>query len=483
MDLTILLPEITVALTALLIVVLDWYMPKDKQGILGYVGILGLMAAGGLLVGVRLSGYTSPETFGGMFVVSGFSFLFRLLVLASSALAFALSLDYVGRKLRYHGEYYALMLLSTLGALLLSAAGEMVTFFLALELTSIPCYILATMKKTDQRSSEAGLKYLIIGALSSGILLYGFSWIFGMTGSTEFTAIADRISQTGVNPPLIVAMVMALAGMLYKISAVPFHMWTPDVYEGAPLPVTAYLSVTPKVAGFAAIMRLLAVPFSSGQLETRWVLLVAVLAAVTMTLGNLIALAQRNLKRLFAYSSIAQAGYVLVGIVAIYRPDTLSAGISAAAYYLGSYLFMNLGAFAAILYFTGQTGSNDIGSLAGMGRKAPWTAFVFTLCLISLIGLPPLAGFMGKFYLFGAAVQAGYTWLAAVGVLNSVVSMYYYVKLIKLMYFAEAEQVATIAKPAPGLAVVLAVSLIGVLALFVTPTPVISLIQSAVGNL
>ncbi|MBC7543502.1 MAG: NADH-quinone oxidoreductase subunit N [Candidatus Sericytochromatia bacterium] len=475
--------EITVAATAIAILVADWFVPKEKQSQLGLLGIFGLMAAIGMMIGVRTSGYEAPAAFGGMFITSGFSTLFRLMILGTGALSLTLSLDYVGRRITQYGEYYVLIVLAILGGMLLAAANEMVTFYLALELVSIPSYILVSLRKSEARSSEAGLKYLIFGALSSAFLLYGFSWVFGMTGTTDFSAAAVSISNTGVNPPLVFAMALCIAGVLYKVSAAPFHMWTPDVYEGAPMPVTAFLAMTSKLIGVAALLKLLVVPFSSGQLETRWVLMIAVLSAVTMTLGNLVALAQRNIKRLFAYSSIAHGGYLLSGMVAAYRPDTLNASLGSVTFYLITYALMNLGAFAVMLYVGREQDSAELSAYAGLAKRAPWTAAIFSLCLMSLAGLPPLAGFMGKFYLFGAAVQAGFTWLALVGVLNSVVSLYYYVAIIKLMYFREPADTKPYAPPSPGIALAMVLSAISVVALFVAPSPLLSVISNFVSNM
>jgi proton-translocating NADH-quinone oxidoreductase chain N len=475
--------EITVAGTAAAIVVADWFLGREQQARLGLLGIFGLMVASGLLIGVQATGYAGPAPFGGALQATGVATLYRLLVLSSGALAMGLSLDYVGRRISAHGEYYALMTLSIFGGMLLSAAGELVTFFLALEMTSIPLYILVSLRKTEATSSEAGLKYLVTGAVSSALLLYGFSWVYGMTGTTSFAEIAGVISATGATPPLVFALVLSLAGILYKLGAVPFHMWAPDVYEGAPVPVTAFVAVTSKIAGVIAMARLVGIPFSSGQLETRWVLLVAFLAAVSMTVGNLVALAQRNIKRLMAYSSIAHAGYLMTGIVALYRPDTLNAGLVSVSFYAIVYGLATLAAFAVITHVARETGSTELDAYAGLAKRAPGTAAVMLLALISLAGLPPLAGFTAKFYLFGAAVQSGFTWLAIVGVINSVVSLYYYVAIIRTMYFAEPADPKPFEPPAAGVAVVLGLSAVVLVGLFVLPAPLLTQITALASNL
>jgi NADH-quinone oxidoreductase subunit N len=398
-------------------------------------------------------------------------------------MALGLSLDYVDRRIPAHGEYYALTVLSILGAMLLVAAGDLVTFFVALELASIPAYILVSLRKTEANSSEAGLKYLVVGAVSSAFLLYGFSWVYGMTGQIEFTAIAASISVMGANPPLVFAVVLCVSGLLYKLAAVPFHMWAPDVYEGAPVPVVAFLAVTSKLAGLAALIRLVAVPFSSGQLETRWVLLIGILATLSMTAGNLVALAQRNIKRLMAYSSVAHAGYLMTGMVALYRPDTLSAGLSAVAFYAVVYGLATLAVFAVIQYVGRETGSADLQAYAGLGKRAPLTAAVMTLALVSLAGLPPLAGLTAKFYLFGAAVQSGFTWLAVIGGINAVVSLYYYVAIIRTMYFADPVDPKPFEPPAPAVAVVLGLAGVALVGLFVAPAPLLTQIAAFASNL
>jgi proton-translocating NADH-quinone oxidoreductase chain N len=478
-----LVTEILVAAVAAAIIGADWGIDRADQGKLGLFAIFGLMAAIGLIIGLQISGYTAASPFGGALAPSGFATLFKLLILGSGAMALGLSLDYVGRRIPAHGEYYALTVLSILGAMLLTSAGDLVTFFVALELASIPAYILVALRKTEANASEAGLKYLVVGAVSSAFLLYGFSWVYGMTGQIEVTAIAAAISVMGANPSLVFAVVLCVSGLLYKLAAVPFHMWAPDVYEGTPVPVTAFLAVTSKLAGVAALARLVGIPFSSGQLETRWVLLVAILAALSMTVGNLVALAQRNIKRLMAYSSIAHAGYLMTGIVAVYRPDTLSTGLTAVAFYSLVYGLATLAAFAVITHVGREAASAELHAYAGLAKRAPGSAAVLALALISLAGLPPLAGLTAKFYLFGAAVESGFTWLAVVGAVNAVVALYYYVSIIRTMYFVDPADPLPFNPPAPGVAVVMGVGAVASVGLFVAPGPVLGLITALTGNL
>lgn len=476
-------PMITVAATAVAILVADWAVDRAAQARLGQLGLFGLMATVGVILGVHQAGFTATAIFGGTLVQTGFATLFQLLILGSGALAMGLSLDYVGQRIEAHGEYYALMTLSILGGMLLTVAGEMVTFFVALELATIPAYVLVALRKTDADSGEAGLKYLITGVVSSAFLLYGFSWVYGMTGTTDFAAVTTGISMAGASPPLVFAVVLCITGILYKLAAVPFHMWAPDVFEGAPVPVAGFLAVTSKLVGVVALIRLIAGPFSTGQLETRWVLLVSILATLSMTAGNVIALAQRNVKRLMAYSGIAHAGYLMTGMVALYRPDTLSSGLAAVTFYAIVYGLATLAVFAVIQYVGRETGSAELSAYTGLAKRAPATAAVLTAALVSLAGLPPLAGLTAKFYLLGAAVQSGFTWLAVVGGLNAVVALYYYVGLIRTMYLAEPVDARPFEPPSGAVAAVMTLAAVCLVGVFLVPAPLLGQIIAFAGNL
>ncbi len=439
------LPEIGLAILATVVLALDLIWPESRRRSLSVVAGVGLL----LLALVPLLVYPgSPATpeglyWGGMVRHDLLSQIFKVMILAAAGLTSLMAVDAngIGRK----GEFYVVLIVSTLGMTLMAGAADIIMVFLALETTSIPLYILAAFKRGDTRSSESGLKYFLFGSFASAILLYGLSLLYGFSGQTSLYQIAQYLtSEAFANNPLPVlgALVMVVVGFGFKISAVPFHFWTPDVYEGAPTPVTAFLSVASKAASFALLVRFLVAVFPSTlvigtqEIQNFWVQLFSASALISMTLGNVVALAQRNIKRLLAYSSIAQAGYTLIGIAAI---QSTSAGgsaqaVAAVSFYMFMYVFTNLLAFAVIILFSEATGSETIADLAGLSRRNPWLALMMTIALLSLAGVPPAAGFFGKFFLFQAAVQSGLTWLAIVGVLNAIVALYYYLVVIKVMY-------------------------------------------------
>lgn len=476
MNFVILLPEIVVCLTALAVIMADWFIDTQhpqRAGWLAYIAGVGLLSALGVLVGLQLAGFQSTQNFFGSFTADNFSWFFRLVLLGSALLTIMISVAYVTERITDAAEFYALLCLATLGALFMTAATELLTLYLSVELLGISSYILVGLRKDNIRSSEAAIKYLIFGAISSGLMLYGMSWLFGLTGHIRYAEIAMALGNADktLSLQLLITVLLLLGGLGYKISAVPFHMWTPDVYQGAPLPVTAFLSAVSKIAGFVALLRILemlTVPY----LTPLWTLVVIAMAVLSMTLGNILAIAQKDIKRMFAYSSIAQAGYLLVGVVALSSTTAKATGLAAIMYYLASYALMNLGAFAVIIHFSRQARSTEINAFAGMAVKSPWFAFVLAACLVSLTGLPPFAGFTGKFYLFGAAIQSGseYVWLVFVGLLNSVISLYYYSRLIKVMYFGKADESLEFSLPSPSLALVTVISMVGLVGLFVYPS-------------
>ncbi|MFW5709449.1 MAG: NADH-quinone oxidoreductase subunit N, partial [Chloroflexota bacterium] len=318
--------------------------------------------------------------------------------------------------------------------------------FIALETTSIPLYVLAAFRRNDTRSVESGMKYFLFGSFASAIMLYGFSFLYGFAGTSNLEGIATYLSSGALGDqavPVVLTIVLIFVGFGFKISAVPFHFWTPDVYEGAPTPVTAFVSVASKAGSFALLMRFFigvfpdAVVIDGQAMSTLWINLMIAAAVVSMTVGNVVALSQRNVKRLLAYSSIAQAGYTLIGVAALQAQT--EQGVAAVAYYMFMYTFTNLLAFAVIVYFSEATGSETIADLAGLSRRNPWMALAMTVALLSLAGIPPAAGFFGKFFLFNAAVEAGLEWLAIVGVLNAIIALYYYLAVIKVMYVDRGE--------------------------------------------
>jgi NADH-quinone oxidoreductase subunit N len=409
--------------------------------------------------------------------------------LVIATLVILASADYVAKFARFQGEYYALVLLSALGMMLMAATSELISIYLALELTSISLYILVGFLK-DPKSTEAALKYLLLGAVASAVLLFGMALVFGFTGQTQLGDIAAAIqgmSVAGVlaSPGLIAGMVLMVAGFGFKIAAVPFHMWVPDVYEGAPTPITAYLSVGSKAAGFAVILRVFYSAFGMPSwLSLDWGLLFAILAAVGMTLGNIIALPQTNIKRMLGYSSIAQAGYLLVGLATVgFASPVLSdssafAGQSGLLFFLASYALTNLGAFIAIIAISNKLDSDLIADYAGMAKRSPVLALALTLCLISLVGMPPAAGFMAKFYIFSGAVRSGLLWLVIIAVINSVISAYYYLRVVKVMWMGKPASRAKVPS-SPALRVALALSCLGVLLLGIIPGFVMKLAEMA----
>lgn len=435
-EIRFLAPEIALLSTALVLVLLDLFVQQRK--VLAGLSLFGLLLAAGL--NVVLWGREPVSIFYDMLWVDPFAVFFKFLFLIASGLVVLCSQDYVSKFERFQGEYYALVLIATLGMMLLAATADLIAIYVALELSSISLYALAAFLK-DEKSTEAGLKYLLLGAVASAILLYGMALTFGLTGTTKLTGIAQSVAAFSAgglvqSPALLVGIVLLAAGFGFKIACFPFHMWVPDVYEGAPTPITAYLSVASKAAGFAIIMRVFSVAFgSTAVLSTNWGILFAVLSVLTMTTGNVIALWQTNIKRLLGYSSIAQAGYLMVGLATVGIASGVDRlGQSGVLFFLASYAVTNLGAFGAVIAISNKTGSDLIDDYAGMGKRAPVLALALTLCLVSLIGLPPTAGLIAKVYIFNAAVQHGLLWLVIVAVINSCISAYYYLKVVRVMW-------------------------------------------------
>ena len=476
----LLAPELTLAATAIVVILLDFSLKRKWW--LAAVSIIGLAVSAGFTVAMWGGG--SLALFNNMLAVDSFALFFKLLFLVIAALVILASTDYVSKFSRFQGEYYALVLLSALGMMLMAATAELISIYLALELTSISLYVLVGFLK-DPKSTEASLKYMLLGAVASAVLLFGMALVFGFTGQTQLGEIAGAIqtmSLAGVlsSPGLIAGMVLMVAGFGFKIAAIPFHMWVPDVYEGAPTPITAYLSVGSKAAGFAVLLRVFYSAFSLPVwLSLDWGLLFAILAAVGMTLGNVVALPQTNIKRMLGYSSIAQAGYLLVGLATVgFASATDVAGRSGLLFFLASYALTNLGAFIAIIAISTKLDSDLISDYSGMARRAPLLALALTLCLVSLIGMPPAAGFMAKFYIFSGAVQHGLLWLVIIAVINSVISAYYYLRVVKVMWMDKPVSRAKVPSSA-ALRVALAISCLGVLVLGIIPGFVMKLAEMA----
>ncbi len=369
--------------------------------------------------------------FGGMLRDDWLAFTFRVLFLFAAAITALLSTGVQG--IRQKGEFYALLVIATLGMNLMASAADLVMLYLAIETTSIPLYVLAGFLKQDNKSTESGLKYFLFGALTSTVMLYGFSLLYGLAGATNLYALAEQFRVGAVSAWVLAgAVILVLVGFGFKVSMVPFHFWSPDVYEGAPTPITAFVSTASKAAGFAVLVRVLLAAFPAVQ--AYWVPALSVLAVLTMTLGNLLALSQKNIKRLLAYSSIAHAGYVMIGLV------SLSVfGVTSVVFYLAAYMVTNLAAFAVVILFSRAAGSEEIKDYAGLSRRSPGLALVLLVALLSLAGMPPLAGFVGKVYVFAAAVESGLIWLAFVGVINAIIGLYYYLTVLKVVYLYRSE--------------------------------------------
>ncbi len=480
MELGLFLPELVLAGTAVAVILLDLFI--RRKVLLTVVSIAGLAIAAGFTIGM-LGG--SPQAiFNNMLAVDNFALFFKLLFLFIAALVILASVDYVSRFASFHGEYHALLLMATLGMMLMAATIDLISIFVALELTAISFYILVGFLK-DKKSTEASLKFILLGAIASAVLLYGMALTFGFTGKTQLIEIAQVVqgmSPEGLlaSPGLILGMVLLVAGFGFKIAAAPFQMWLPDVYEGAPTPVTLYLSVGSKAAGFALILRVFYSAFGLPDLlSLDWGMIFAVLAVISMTLGNVIAIQQTNIKRMLAYSSIAHTGYLLIGLAVVgLSPAADTLGQSSLLFYVVAFTLADLAAFIAVIAISGKLNSDLIKDYAGMGKRSPLLALALTLSLISLIGLPPTAGFIAKFYIFTGAVGNGLLWLVIVAAINSVVSAYYYLRVAKVMWLGEPLQEGRL--PASlALRLALAVSSLGILVLGVTPAFIMKFTEMA----
>jgi proton-translocating NADH-quinone oxidoreductase chain N len=375
-----------------------------------------------------------------MLAVDPMALFFKILAALTVAIVGLSAVDYLKVHTPFRGEFYALTLLAGLSLMLMSAATNLVMIYLSIEFLSITSYLLTTYLRNDARSTEAGVKYLLYGAVASGVMLYGFSLLYGATGSVDLATIATNLGQTANLPLIITAVVLILTGLGFKIALVPFHQWSPDAYEGAPTPITAFLSVGPKVAGFAVLIRIMVVALPAYDLN--WTTLLVLVSILTMTVGNLVALWQTNIKRLLAYSSIAQAGYMLVGLAAWSAEagqGVIANGVNGILLYLFAYLFTNLGLFTVAIILENQLGTANIADYAGLIRRSPFLSLALLVFFLSLIGIPPTGGFMGKLFVFGAAIDQGLYTLALIGVLNSVVSVYYYFGVARLVFFGQGD--------------------------------------------
>ncbi|MEA1961993.1 MAG: NADH-quinone oxidoreductase subunit N [Bacillota bacterium] len=466
MNYSLLSTEILTCLIGLVVLIFGLVLPQRGKVVVGKLSVMALLA----VLAYAILNFGSSETyFGGAYLVDSYGNFFKILFLVAALLVMFSAVKYNERFEERSSEFYALMIFATLGMMVMACAGDLITIYIGLELMTISFYILTAYLLNDGLSTEAGLKYLILGAVSSAVLLFGMSLIYAMSGTTVISEIAGSMT---TEPALIAGIVMMIAGFAFKISAVPFHMWAPDIYQGAPIPVTTYLAVGSKAAGFAAMARVFMVAFPLSQFN--WSLALAVLAALTMIIGNLIALAQTDVKRLLAYSSIAQAGYILTGLVAanVY-------GLKGVLFYAMLYVFSNTGAFAVATAVEVDSDSTAIEAFNGLSKRSPMLAAVMTVCLLSLAGIPPLAGFVGKFYLFSGVIQSGYLWLAFVGLIMSMVSVYYYLMVAKAMYIGEAASEKAVEVGSAARFAMWA-CLIGTLAFGLYPAPLAQMAQFAI---
>ncbi len=474
-DYLAIIPEISLIVLATLILAVDMVLSEKRKGWLNEISLVGFLAV--LILTIIYGRPVSGETalWGGMLRHDWLAYVFRIIFLSSAVLTviFARNWPSIGKR----GEFYMLMAVSTMGMTLMGAAGNLVMLFLAIETASIPQYVMAGFFNEDQKSSEAGFKYLLFGAMTSATMLYGFSLLYGFSGTTDLYQIAQNIVAGGMPViPLITALLMVLVGFGFKISMFPFHFWAPDVYEGAPTTVTGFLSTASKAAGFSVLVRVMFVVFP--EISVQWQQIIAVLSAITMTFGNLVAMRQTNIKRMLAYSSIAHAGYMLIGVAA-----GSAFGLMGVVYYVAVYMLTNMAAFGFVVVYFNHTGTDEIKEYAGLSRRNAGMAFGMVFILLSLGGIPPLGGFIGKVLVFAAAVNSGLVWLAVVGVLNSVVGLYYYLSVLKYVYLYRREgDEIPLAMP-PLHAVTLALCVLGVTFLGVIIAPMLDWATTAAAAL
>lgn len=477
------LPALILAGWTCILLVIDLFISPERKYWTAWLAVLGLVASA-VALAIQANAYPGTHAvsaFEGMLVVDGFALFLQAVFLLSALVGILIALNYLPRRGIERGEYYSLLLFTTAGMMFMSMASDLIMVFISLELLSIPLYILSGFARPDISSEEAAMKYFLLGAFASGFLVFGIALTYGGTGTTALSGVVEAIKGEAFNLPLaVIGMALILVGLGFKVAAVPFHMWTPDVYQGAPTPVTAFMSVGAKAGGFAALLRVLVIALPG--IADQWGWLIAVIAGLTMILGNFVAIAQTDIKRMLAYSSIAHAGYILVGVAAAQRPEDAPYAVSAAVFYLLTYALTNLGAFVAVIAVERDDGTGtQVDDFAGLGRTRPWLAAAMSLFMLSLTGIPPSAGMVGKFFVFQAAIlgSEGNPLLLAVtiiGVLTSVISAFYYVRVIVVMYMHEGEGRAVLQ---PALTAALVITALGTLILGVIPTPVFQMAQDA----
>lgn len=495
-NLTLIAPELIVGIAGVIIMMVDAFARRGQRWLTGSLSIISLVAAAVASVWLWTSWIGARSAFNGMIVLDELRLSFTLIFIIVSILTILISSIWIETERLPAGEYHSLLLFATSGMMLMASAGDLVIVFLGLEILSIATYVLAGFRRTDVRSNESSLKYFILGSFASAFLLYGIALIYGATatpslpGTTNIATIAARLNSSLYPPLLLAGAAMMLVGFGFKIATAPFHVWTPDVYEGAPTPVTAFMAAGPKAAGFASFLRVFvfgfpiatAVVSTGGFAHKAWLGALAVMAVLTMSVGNIVAIVQNNVKRMLAYSSIAHAGYALVGFVAAgaaTTPEDRSAALSAIAFYLLAYAIMNMGAFAVVTLIARRGDQQtNVDDYNGIGFASPVLAFSLSLFLLSLLGMPPTAGFMGKLSVFAAAMRQGYVWLVVIGVLNSAISAYYYLRLIIVMFFRERTGAWEAPRVPVSVAIALVITLIGVFYLGLFPGRVLDAFQA-----
>ena len=462
---------------ASLLLLVDLFVPKDRKWVTAWLAILGLV---GTLVMVLIMSQFTLSGFGGMVMLDGFTHFLNVIVILTGIVGVLIAQNYLHKNNIERGEYYSLLLFSVVGMMMMASASDLIVVFLALELLSIPLYILAGFARPRSDSEESAIKYFLLGAFASGFFVYGVALTYGATASTNFKQIVVAVNaMKGVDPVLLAGAALILVGLGFKVAAVPFHMWTPDVYEGAPTVVTAFMSVGAKVGGFAALFRVFLTAFPA--LAASWAPAVAIISALTMILGNTAAIAQGSIKRMLAYSSIAHAGYILMAAVAGGKGSLSEFAASAMLFYLLSYMIMNLGAWSIVIAVEKKQGEgNSIDDFAGLSARQPLLALAMALFMFSLMGLPTTVGFVGKVYVFSAAINAGYIWLAVIGVATSLISAFYYLRVIKVMWMSGGESQAVLPIP---LRAVVGVTAVATVVLGLLPAPLMDVASRALLSL
>ena len=478
----LLIPEFIVTGLAFVVLTLDLFLPERRKWVLPFVAVAGLAVA--LVVSLAYLWGVNDSLYDGVIRVDGYALFFKAFFIALGGVVVLVSVDFVRRNLDHPGEYYGILLFTVVAMMLLAASGEMLTAYISLELLSFGLYVLVAYDRYNAKSNEGATKYILLGAFSSALLLFGISQVYGLLGTTRFDEISRALaSADALSPGLILGIALIVAGLGFKVAAVPFHMWAPDAYEGAPIPITAHLAVGSKAAAFALVLRLFAEAFM--PIVEQWQVLLVGLAVVTMLLGNLVALAQRNLKRLLAYSSVGQVGYLLMGVAALAKTGESGTSIELShlasngiMLHLVAYAVTNMAAFLCLAAVFNITGRDDIAGMAGVARRAPLVGLVFAVSLFSLAGLPIFVGFTSKFYLFNAAAAQGLLWVAGVAIFASLISLYYYLMVVRQLYIEPAGDAARI--PVPRLTMgMLGALFAGMIVLGVYPAPLMRAVQYA----